>query len=66
MSAARFSSINSCRAALHLMERSASETQELLLDGRRERTYPAHNKSIFIGITHTYTNIGYDTYTICP
>jgi len=38
--AARFSAINSRNAALHLVERSEGESQESLLDDRRERAHP--------------------------
>lgn len=44
MSAARFSAISSRNAALHLMERSTGASQESLLDDRRERAHPAHDK----------------------
>ena len=42
--AARFSAINSRNAALHLMERSEGESQESLLDDRRERAHPPDDK----------------------
>jgi len=38
--AARFSAINSRNAALHLVDRSEGESQESLLDDRRERAHP--------------------------
>jgi len=43
MIAARFSAINSRNAALHLVERSEGESQESLLDDRRERAHPPDN-----------------------